>query len=149
MDITDKTVDELAHLARLQFEGEEKERIKKDLNKILTFMEKPGPDKDIKEMRIPDNLRTSNKMKNAGKEYLASMGIRERRMTAGSVWRALAERNSDRIAPEHQRALRRILTEGTLARRLVLRLGPRPGLDALMKVYRELAGCLAENRLWP
>tara|TARA_R110000868_G_scaffold268615_2_gene527817 strand:+ start:157 stop:276 length:120 start_codon:yes stop_codon:yes gene_type:complete len=29
MDITDKTVDELAHLARLQFEGEEKERIKK------------------------------------------------------------------------------------------------------------------------
>jgi carboxylate-amine ligase len=82
-------------------------------------------------------------------DYLASMGIRERRMTAGSVWRALAERNSDRIAPEHQRALRRILTEGTLARRLVLRLGPRPGLDTLMKVYRELAGCLAENRLWP
>ena len=40
MDITDKTVDELAHLARLQFEGREKERIKKDLNKILTFMEK-------------------------------------------------------------------------------------------------------------
>lgn len=40
MDITDKTVEELAHLARLQFEGEEKERIKKDLSKILTFMEK-------------------------------------------------------------------------------------------------------------
>lgn len=40
MEITDKTVDELAHLARLQFEGEEKERIKKDLNRILGFMEK-------------------------------------------------------------------------------------------------------------
>ncbi|MFT6028136.1 MAG: aspartyl-tRNA(Asn)/glutamyl-tRNA(Gln) amidotransferase subunit C, partial [Bacteroidia bacterium] len=40
MEITDKTVDELAHLARLQFEGDEKERIKKDLNKILTFMDK-------------------------------------------------------------------------------------------------------------
>ncbi len=40
MDITDKTVEELAHLARLQFEGEEKERIKKDLSKILAFMDK-------------------------------------------------------------------------------------------------------------
>ncbi len=39
MDITDSTVEQLAHLARLQFEGEEKERIKKDLNKILAFME--------------------------------------------------------------------------------------------------------------
>jgi aspartyl-tRNA(Asn)/glutamyl-tRNA(Gln) amidotransferase subunit C len=40
MEITDRTVDELAHLARLQFEGEEKERIKNDLNRILGFMEK-------------------------------------------------------------------------------------------------------------
>ena len=40
MDITDKTVDELAHLARLQFEGEEKEAIRKDLSRILDFMEK-------------------------------------------------------------------------------------------------------------
>jgi carboxylate-amine ligase len=82
-------------------------------------------------------------------DYLAAMGIRERRMTAGAVWRILAERNSDRIAPEYQPALRRILTEGTLARRLVLRLGSRPDLDALMKAYRQLAACLAENRLWP
>jgi aspartyl-tRNA(Asn)/glutamyl-tRNA(Gln) amidotransferase subunit C len=40
MEITDRTVDELAHLARLQFEGEEKDRIKNDLNRILGFMEK-------------------------------------------------------------------------------------------------------------
>lgn len=40
MEITDRTVDELAHLARLHFEGEEKERIKNDLNRILGFMEK-------------------------------------------------------------------------------------------------------------
>lgn len=40
MKITEKTVDELAHLARLQFEGEEKEAIRKDLSRILDFMEK-------------------------------------------------------------------------------------------------------------
>jgi aspartyl-tRNA(Asn)/glutamyl-tRNA(Gln) amidotransferase subunit C len=40
MEITDKTVDELAHLARLHFEGDEKQRIKKDLTRIVSFMEK-------------------------------------------------------------------------------------------------------------
>lgn len=40
MDITDKTVDEIAHLARIQFEGPEKEAIKSDLNRIIGFMEK-------------------------------------------------------------------------------------------------------------
>ena len=39
MDITDKTVDEIAHLARLEFEGEEKAAIKKDLNRMLDFMD--------------------------------------------------------------------------------------------------------------
>ena len=39
MDITDRTVDDLAHLARLQFEGEEKQAIKKDMNRMLEFME--------------------------------------------------------------------------------------------------------------
>ena len=38
MDITDKTVDEVAHLARLQFEGDEKQVIKKDMNRMLEFM---------------------------------------------------------------------------------------------------------------
>ena len=39
MKITDETVDELAHLARLQFEDEKKERIKADLERILDFCE--------------------------------------------------------------------------------------------------------------
>ena len=39
MDITDKTVEDIAHLARLQFEGEEKEAIKKDMTRILGFMD--------------------------------------------------------------------------------------------------------------
>lgn len=39
MKITDETVDQLAHLARLQFEDEKKERIKADLERILKFCE--------------------------------------------------------------------------------------------------------------
>lgn len=39
MEVTDELVDHLAHLSRLQFEGEAKDNIKKDMKKILGFME--------------------------------------------------------------------------------------------------------------
>lgn len=41
-------------------------------NKILEFQEKPGPDKDINDYKIPDTLL---KERRGSKEYLASMGI--------------------------------------------------------------------------
>ena len=39
MKITDKKIDDLAHLARLEFEGEKKVKIKEDLEKIVGFCE--------------------------------------------------------------------------------------------------------------
>jgi len=39
MEITDATVEHIAHLARLEFNGEEKENIKKDLSKIIGFVD--------------------------------------------------------------------------------------------------------------
>lgn len=40
MNIDDKLVNKLAGLAKLEFNGEEREEIKKDLNKILALVEK-------------------------------------------------------------------------------------------------------------
>jgi len=39
MKITDKIVDKVAGLAKLEFKGEEKVAIKKDMERILTFMD--------------------------------------------------------------------------------------------------------------
>lgn len=39
MEITNETVEHIAHLARLEFNGEEKENIKKDLSKIIGFVD--------------------------------------------------------------------------------------------------------------
>ncbi len=39
MKITEDIVDHIAHLARLEFEGEKKEEITEDLERIITFME--------------------------------------------------------------------------------------------------------------
>lgn len=40
MKVTDEIVDHIAHLARLEFEGKNKEEIRTDLNNIISFMEK-------------------------------------------------------------------------------------------------------------
>lgn len=40
MQVTDELVDKLAHLARLRFEDAEKADIKKDLQKMISFIEK-------------------------------------------------------------------------------------------------------------
>jgi aspartyl-tRNA(Asn)/glutamyl-tRNA(Gln) amidotransferase subunit C len=39
MKITDELVDHIAHLARLEFEGEKKQEIKADLIKIIEFVD--------------------------------------------------------------------------------------------------------------
>ena len=40
MKIDNQTVDKIAHLARLEFENEAKEEIKKDMNNMLSFVDK-------------------------------------------------------------------------------------------------------------
>jgi len=40
MEVNDALVDKLAHLARLKFDVAEKEEIKKDLQKMIAFVEK-------------------------------------------------------------------------------------------------------------
>ncbi len=40
MEINEDLIDHLANLARLEFEGEEKKRLQKDLNRMLGFVEK-------------------------------------------------------------------------------------------------------------
>jgi len=40
MNISDETIDHIAHLSKLRFEGEAKQAIKNDLTKIINFMGK-------------------------------------------------------------------------------------------------------------
>jgi aspartyl-tRNA(Asn)/glutamyl-tRNA(Gln) amidotransferase subunit C len=40
MEINDQTIDKLAELARLRFDGDERQRIKTDLQKMLAFVDR-------------------------------------------------------------------------------------------------------------
>jgi len=39
MNVTEDMIDHIAHLARLEFNGEEKQAIREDMSKILSFMD--------------------------------------------------------------------------------------------------------------
>ena len=49
MKITNEIIDHISHLARLEFNGDDKEEIKSDMEKIISFMDqlkKVNPDED-------------------------------------------------------------------------------------------------------
>ncbi len=81
--------------------------------------------------------------------YLAALGLDDAARSVGDVWRELVLRHvrSDPGMAEHLPALDVILEEGCLSRRILRRVGPEPGREALGSVYRELAGCLRTGTL--
>jgi glutamate---cysteine ligase / carboxylate-amine ligase len=81
-------------------------------------------------------------------DYLRMLGLRGR-MTAGGAWRALCETSSAGFDPPARAAIGRILADGPLARRLLRAVGPAPARKALVAACRDLAACLADNRLYP
>ena len=82
-------------------------------------------------------------------DYLRALGLDGAARSAREVWQALALRHlaSDRERAEHGPALEVMLEEGSLARRIVDRIGEKPTRAALAELYRELGECLREGRL--
>ena len=83
-------------------------------------------------------------------DLLRALGLDGGARTAQEVWRALFDRHlsSDRESAEHRDALEVLLEEGCLARRILDRIGEKPTREALTALYRELADCLREGRMF-
>jgi hypothetical protein len=74
----------------------------------------------------------------------------ERPIRADELWQHLVETQVDK-RPEHAAAgsaLRTILNDGCLARRIVGAVGPSPHRQRLREVYGQLADCLAHGRVF-
>ncbi len=81
-------------------------------------------------------------------DYLRMFGIRSAACSARQVWRTLCEEGGRGLEHRHKEALRRILSAGPLARRILAAVGPRPARETITSVYGELGRCLADNRLF-
>ena len=91
-------------------------------------------------------IRDGDQARIRNADYLEMLGIRARGVTAGAAWRALCEAASGEFDAAAHQALRRILEQGPLARRLLRRVGRAPTHATLAAACGELAACLADNR---
>jgi glutamate---cysteine ligase / carboxylate-amine ligase len=82
-------------------------------------------------------------------DYLRTLGLRGRSLAAGAVWKVLCEAGRDEFDATMRADLGRLLADGPLARRLLQSVGTRPERRQLAAAWRELAACLAENRMYP
>ncbi|MFA5354773.1 MAG: hypothetical protein WC291_11135, partial [Thermodesulfovibrionales bacterium] len=84
-------------------------------------------------------------------QYLRAFGYPETTARAGELWRFLIQESllSGELCDEKIEApLRRILSQGTLSRRIVKALGSEPSHDRQREVYGWLCDCLAQGRLF-
>jgi glutamate---cysteine ligase / carboxylate-amine ligase len=98
---------------------------------------------------LEETITTADAARIHDEEYLRRLGMRaDSPVTAASIWARLLDRFPPEGAdsPRWAGALDNILTGGSLARRMLRRLGPEPGPAAIQAVWRELAMCLAHGR---
>lgn len=79
--------------------------------------------------------------------YLSLFGITEA-CTVQHLWTKLYEMVKENIPIHYQAALQLILTEGTLATRILKAVKDDDSTESIVKVYQNLAACLQENRLF-
>lgn len=79
--------------------------------------------------------------------FAALFGAGDGTATAGALWRHLVDEVRAELPGDSARRLEVILSEGTLATRILRHLGGEVTPPRLRECYRSLARCLAENRM--
>jgi len=97
---------------------------------------------------LQDTIKKGDEALVTHSEYMECFGVDpEEPLSAGELWLAIIEDEavSTRIEHDEADALEFILTEGTLASRLMLAAGPNPGRKALARVYGHLCEKLVDG----
>jgi carboxylate-amine ligase len=84
-------------------------------------------------------------------EYLNAFGFEGRNVKAVDLWKHILDRlvRSGNDSLEHwKNEIDVILQEGTLSQRILKSLAGNYSAENIKKVYRQLAGCLAQNRMF-
>jgi glutamate---cysteine ligase / carboxylate-amine ligase len=85
-------------------------------------------------------------------DYLQLFGVDGRTpLSAGELWRQLAGSlgpDSRSANPSLNEAVKHLVEQGPLSRRVLTAVGSNPSRDRLLAVYRELADCLAAGKMF-
>ncbi|RNI27718.1 glutamate--cysteine ligase [Rufibacter immobilis] len=83
-------------------------------------------------------------------DYLRLLGMAVERASLQQVWQHLWQeiREENTLTAEIRHAIETILEQGNLSQRILQVLGENPSLEQIKGVYRQLAKCLAYNKLF-
>lgn len=84
----------------------------------------------------------------ANKDLLLMFGMLRESATARELWQHLYNSLADELSEGARSRISHILQHGTLARRILRHTGNAPDRERLVHVYRELAACLQEDRMF-
>jgi gamma-glutamyl:cysteine ligase YbdK (ATP-grasp superfamily) len=79
--------------------------------------------------------------------FLATFDIHQP-VIVKEIWKKLYLRVKENIPEDYREAIEIILNHGSLSSRILQALGFKPSEERITEVYRELAGCLQENRMF-
>lgn len=65
-----------------------------------------------------------------------------------TIWQKLFEHCASELSEEAWPVARSVIANGNLSERILQRISEDPSKDGVLSIYRELASCLAENRLF-
>ncbi len=80
-------------------------------------------------------------------EYLNALGF-NKPITAGELLKLLVEKLSSGVIDKWKPELNTILNDGNLSERIVKALNGDTSHESIQKVYRQLCGCLAQNKMF-
>ncbi|HMN06265.1 MAG TPA: glutamate-cysteine ligase family protein [Flavobacteriales bacterium] len=93
-----------------------------------------------------DVIRNAGETRIHNTEFLLMFGLEAQEATAQELWRHIFAEVGGNISAEGQACIRHILDHGCLASRILKRTGLMPEAGQIIAVYKELAGCLQEDR---
>ena len=111
-----------------------------------TLEEQKSWHEDDLRLIFDDVIKDGTKTMIRNKSYLDLFGIDEEEVSAGEFWSMVLEEVRDRLSKDQQASLTYILSKGNLSERIMTRLSMNPSREDIIKVYREMAMCLQENR---
>jgi gamma-glutamyl:cysteine ligase YbdK (ATP-grasp superfamily) len=84
-------------------------------------------------------------------EYLRVLGVNKSKVSAGDIWKHLYElitKDIDQSGEELLKPVEAILTQGTLAKRILKSLDGGITKNTLLSTYRDLSDCLNQNKIF-
>ena len=122
------------------------EAVKQLMHRHDSFMTQPMHESELKkvmDIAVMDGMKADCDFK----PYLNQLGLPVKgQKTATDVWEALINQAS--IPHRYGQALEKILAQGNLAQRMKASLNEKPSKTVLMPLYRQLMGCLQDNKMF-